>query len=147
MLSNACTYGLRAMVYLAAHRAETPDEGHTPVRKIAEALRIPAPFLSKVFQQLTQAGIVAAVRGPSGGVRCARAPETITLKQIVGAIDGDGLFTSCVLGLPGCGTERPCPVHDRWVVQRRALAQMFDGRTLADAAASVHEGTRRLTDG
>ena len=129
------------MVYLATERADT----YTPVRAIAEALKIPAPFLSKVFQQLTQAGLVAAYRGPSGGVRCARAPETITLRDIVLAIDGNGLFTECVLGLPGCGTERPCPVHEAWAAQRREVEQMFDGHTLAAAAAAVQSDARRLT--
>lgn len=141
MLSNACTYGLRAMVYLAVYRAQ----GYTPVRQIGEALGIPAPFLSKIFQQLTRAGLVTAHRGPNGGVRCTGDPETVTLLQIVVAIDGSGLFTDCVLGLPGCGTERPCPVHDEWAVKRRALRAMFEGRTLADAATSVHDDARRIT--
>jgi DNA-binding IscR family transcriptional regulator len=29
-------------------------------------------------------------------------------------LDGPGLFETCVLGLPGCGTEKPCPLHNRW---------------------------------
>lgn len=130
------------MVYLAVQQRE----GYLPVRQIAEALKISGPFLSKVFQQLVQAGLVESYRGPSGGVRCARPPEEVTLRQIVVAIDGAGLFTECVLGLPGCGTDRPCPVHDEWTVKRADLDRMFGGCTLASAAASVHRGDRRLAD-
>lgn len=128
------------MVYLAAARRS----GFTPVRQIAEALGISAPFLSKVFQQLVQAGLAESYRGPSGGVRVAQPPETIMLLRIVVAIDGEGLFRDCVLGLPGCGHARPCPVHDAWVARRADLQQMFAARTLAEAAASVHDDARRL---
>lgn len=128
------------MVYLAVH----PAPGYTPVREIAQALAISGPFLSKVFQQLVQAGLVESHRGPSGGVRLAHPPKAVTLKQIVVAIDGPELFTECVLGLPGCGHARPCPVHEAWTVNRSELNLMFEASTLEAAAASVRQKDRRL---
>jgi len=128
------------MVYLAVHQAQ----GYTPVREIAQALAISGPFLSKVFQQLVQAGLVESHRGPTGGVRLSHPPKDVTLKQIVVAIDGPELFTECVLGLAGCGQARPCPVHEAWTVKRSELDLMFKACSLEAAAASVRQEDRRL---
>ena len=58
------------------------------VREIAECTEMPAPYLSKVFQRLGDAGIVESKRGYKGGVRLSRTPEEITLLQIDAAIEG-----------------------------------------------------------
>lgn len=141
MLSKGCEYALRASVHLAALR---PD-GYVSIRDIGERLDISFPFLTKVFQKLTQAGIMQSFRGPNGGIRLARAPEEISLLDIVVAVDGPGLFRDCVLGLPGCGEQRPCPMHDRWAVERERLREMFQRQTLADTASGLQNGTFRLS--
>jgi len=54
----------------------------------------------------------------------------LTLADIVRAIDGDELFTQCILGLPGCGEDKPCPIHDQWRTHRSKLKQLFESYTL-----------------
>ncbi|WP_243664718.1 RrF2 family transcriptional regulator [Rhodothermus marinus] len=93
------------MLYLAALN----HDGYVSIREIGERLNISVPFLTKIFQKLTQAGLMQSLRGPSGGVMFARSPEEITLFDVIVAIDGPDLFTECVLGLPGCGEAPPAP--------------------------------------
>ncbi len=50
MLSNACKYAIRSMLYLVLHTDETKKIG---AKKIAEDLDAPQPFLAKLLQQLT----------------------------------------------------------------------------------------------
>ncbi len=140
LLSRACEYGLRASFYLAAQKAD----GYLPIRAIGETLGISVPFLTKVLQQLTQAGLLASSRGPSGGVVLARAAEQVTLHDVVVAIDGPELFTECVLGLPGCGSQLPCPLHANWTVERERLRALFSTTTLADVATRLHGQELRL---
>jgi Rrf2 family protein len=140
MLSSACEYGLRAALHLASLR---PD-GYVPIRQISEELDISFPFLTKVFQQLTQADLMTSMRGPKGGVAFTRPADQITLKEIVLAIDGPGLFKDCVLGLPGCGDQKPCPIHDQWVTERQRLDAMFSGITLIDMAEDIEAFNVRL---
>src|SRR5690554_5278043 len=112
LLSRSCEYGLRASLYLASlnhHR-------HVFIRQIAEALDISGMFLTKIFQQLTAAGIMESLRGPTGGVTFAKPIDDITLRDLIDAIDGPELFEECVLGLPGCGHAKPCPFHKQWTV-------------------------------
>lgn len=140
LLSNACEYGLRASLYVATRA----DEGYVPIRRIAEALSISGPFLTKVFQQLTQAGLMTSYRGPKGGVALAKPADEITLHDLVVAIDGPDLFTECVLGLPGCGDHTPCPLHARWTSERLRLHALFTSTTLAALADDFERFDLRL---
>lgn len=140
MLSSACEYGLRAALYLAS----LDEDGYVPIRRLSEDLDISFPFLTKIFQQLTQAGLLASYRGPKGGVAFTRPTSQITLKEIIVAIDGPELFEGCVLGLPGCGEQKPCPLHAAWAAERDRLEAMFTGTTLAEMADRIDQFDVRL---
>lgn len=140
LLSKSCEYGMRATLYLATLN----KEGYVSIREISEELDISFHFLTKIFQKLTQAGILSSFRGPNGGVALAKPPSEVTLFDIVVAIDGPDLFHECVLGLPGCGNRRPCPMHDSWATERSRLRAMFSQTRLADAATDVARLDLRL---
>ena len=141
LLSRTCEYGVRAMVFLAA---ESPDD-FTSVRAISDELNISFHFLTKIFQQLSRAGLLQSYRGPNGGVRLSRPASEITLKEVVLAIEGPDLFTECVLGLPGCGDRRPCPLHDSWYLVRSEISRMLEGRRLDEIGREVVRGHLRLS--
>ena len=143
LLSKSCEYAIRTMLHVAA----TAPEGYTAVREVSAALGIPYPFLAKIAQALTQAGLLQTLRGPSGDIALARPPAQITLKEVVVAIDGPTLFHACVLGLPGCGDRTPCPLHDAWAPARSRVHAMFAEATLADVAEGIHAHAFRLALG
>lgn len=140
LLSKACEYGLRAALSLT----EGEPSVYVPIREVSERLGIPYHFLAKIVQVLIQHGILESARGPSGGVRLARPATQIALKEIVLAIDGGAIFTECVLGLPGCGTRKPCPFHDQWGPVRDSINNMFEEATLAAMTARIRDGDLRL---
>lgn len=142
LLSRACEYGLRAALYLASLK----ENGYVSIRSISEELDISFPFLTKIFQKLTQAGMLDSFRGPNGGVTFTRPATDITLKEIIVAIDGPELFTECVLGLPGCGEQKPCPLHDRWAQERARIEDMFSNTSLAEMADDIETFDVRLKD-
>lgn len=130
LLSSACEYGLRAVLYVAT----LGEAGYVSIRRISEALAISAPFLTKILQQLTEAGYLTSLRGPKGGVALALEPSKISIRDVVTVIDGDAIFTECVLGLPGCSNEAPCPLHHEWGAERQRIETLFSSTTLADLA-------------
>lgn len=140
LLSKSCEYGLRATLYLATLKRG----GYVSIREISDELDISFHFLTKIFQKLTQDGILVSFRGPNGGVMLARAPDQVTLLDIVLAIDGPELFSACVLGLPGCGDQKPCPLHNRWAVERERLEAMFTRTTVAEMADNIEAFDFRL---
>lgn len=141
ILSKASEYGIRAILYLATQQVD----GYLSIRTIADELDLSFHFLTKIFQKLTQAGLLESLRGPNGGVALARPAAHITLREVYVAIEGPELFESCVLGLPGCGEAKPCPLHDQWVVERTRLDRLFATTTLAELAADYDQFEQRLT--
>lgn len=133
ILSNACEYSLRATIYLAA----LDDDRYVPIREISGKLGISFQFLTKVFQQLTRAGLMTSYRGPTGGVKLTASPAEVSVLDIVLAVDGPGLFRECILGLPGCGARVPCPLHNNWSVERERLRTLFSETSLKDVAEGL----------
>jgi Rrf2 family protein len=142
LLSKSCEYGIRATLYLIS----LEQEHYVSIREISEKLGISFHFLTKIFQKLTQAGLLRSFRGRNGGVELARPANQITLRDLVVAIEGSKLFTECVLGLPGCGnTDRePCPLHASWEVARKQIEAMFAAETLADLSGDINTRGLRL---
>ena len=123
------------MVYLAAQ--SDAKKAFVSTRKIAGDLAISFHFLTKILQLLTQDRLLLSYRGPNGGVSLARSAQEISLLEIVESIDGPDLFTACVLGLSECGTQNPCPLHDRWAERREDLKTFFSQITLAKLAQDL----------
>lgn len=140
LLSKSCEYGMRATLYLASLN----EEGYVSIGTISDELNISFPYLTKIFQQLNKADLLMSHRGPNGGVALTRAPEDITLHEIIVAIDGEELFTDCVLGLPGCGDAEPCPLHESWASERGRLEKLFQNTSLKDMSSRIHDFNVRL---
>ncbi len=126
IFSKKCEYGLQAVLFLAAK-----DPGQIiSADEIAKKLNIPKEFVSKILQNLTESGIVLSKKGKSGGFALAKDPGKIRMIDIVAAIDGLGIFNSCVLGFPKCSPEHPCPLHEKWGALRTNAYNMLTEETL-----------------
>ncbi len=141
LLSKACEYGLRAALYMALEQKEE----YISIRNMSKKLDISYHFLTKILQQLTKAGLMESYKGPNGGVRLAEKSGDIQLFEIVKAIDGDELFTECVLGLPGCGERKPCALHQKWANHREEIKMMLKTTTLQKLAEESRDKDFRLT--
>jgi len=86
-LSAKAEYGCMAIIALALPR---PEAGPVRVREIAQTCSIPERYLVQILLQLKAAGLVHSARGSAGGYRLARAPEQISLGEVLGVIDGPG---------------------------------------------------------
>jgi len=84
-ISSRCEYACRALLELAGSA-----EGNlpTPSVVIAERRHIPEKYLVHILLQLKRAGLVRSMRGSHGGYILAKAPNEISLLDIVEAIDG-----------------------------------------------------------
>ena len=141
IFSKACEYGVRSALFISSRT----DDGFVSIRKIGEELDISHHFLTKVLQDLTKAGLMKSLRGPNGGVALNRSPESIFLFEIVVAIDGHDRFEGCILGLPGCGDQSPCPLHDYWEGVRDGVREKFENVNLDELARRIDEDGLRLS--
>jgi Rrf2 family protein len=140
ILSKSCIYGVQAAIYIAS----LPDNKYVSIQEVAGKLNISFHFLTKVLQILTQAGIMTSYRGPNGGIALAKAAATVSLFDLVSAIDGQDVFTECLLGLPGCGKAAPCPAHEQWTEMRTKLYSICKATLLSDLAQKANQLNVRL---
>jgi Rrf2 family protein len=137
MLSgSAVALATRAALFLALQ----PPDRLAPIREIARSLGLPKPYLAKVIQQLTAAGLVVAQRGPGGGLRLARPSRAISLWDVVRAVEGPADTQICALGLQACGDEHPCPLHARWSRLRAQMHRLLSRTTLQALARTGAAG-------
>lgn len=136
-LSAKAEYACAAMLELAARHGQS-----SPVRikAIAEAQGIDDRFLVQILLQLKTAGLVASVRGASGGYRLARTPDTITLAQIINAIDdrrlapradGEGHRTAVIEVL--CEVWQDIYAQEQRLLERLTLAELLRRTQSKDA--------------
>ncbi len=129
MLSNTSRYAIRALIYLAANHTEKRKIG---IKKIAEDLDIPSPFLGKILQTLVKKKLLSSTKGPNGGFGVNKNTLKANLMDIIKTIDGDDLFDRCLISDKKC-TElkgNPCALHSHYEKIREQVNHMFSGHTI-----------------
>jgi Rrf2 family iron-sulfur cluster assembly transcriptional regulator len=121
--------------------ARKPDRP-VSLTEIAQAQILSVAYLEQLFARLRRAGLVDSARGPGGGYRLTRAPESIAIGEIIEAVDEPITATRCVEGTPGCLSGNRCLTHDLWhelgeqirlFLQHTSLADVVEGRVCGRA--------------
>ncbi|MHB8791766.1 MAG: RrF2 family transcriptional regulator [Thermoleophilia bacterium] len=126
-LTRQADYAMRAVIYLAVNP-------QARIQEIARAQYVPKEYLAKIVQKLAQAGIVNTHRGVGGGISLSRAPEEITLLDVIEAIEGKVALNSCIVRPGECPRETYCAVHVELESIGKSLAEMFANVNFAQLA-------------
>ena len=89
-LTNFTDYSLRVLIYLGLH-----GPGLVSIADIARAYQIKQNHLTKVVHNLARLGYVDSVRGRSGGLRLAKSPADINLREIVRQTEDNFVLVEC----------------------------------------------------
>ncbi|HEY4632844.1 MAG TPA: Rrf2 family transcriptional regulator [Candidatus Limnocylindrales bacterium] len=131
-LTRRGDYAVRAMLALADPVADP----WLSVTRISVTMAIPERFLARVMRDLTGAGLVEARTGRNGGYRLARPATSISLLDVISAVESVDPLRQCVLrGIP-CGSSGRCAVHDTFTEARTALQERLAEATLASITAA-----------
>ena len=112
-------------------------DSQTPVsaREIADTQSIPSKFLEQLFVPLRRAGLVTAIRGAHGGFVLSRDPKTITVLDVVEALEGPLASTVCDGERSAtCGKSDACAAASVWARATDAVRAVFESSTIADLA-------------
>lgn len=107
-LSKKSDYGLIAVKHLAKHRQQHACSAN----EIAEEYGISATLMAKVLQKLARQGLIAAKHGSSGGYQLAKDPAQMSALDVIAAIDGPVLITSCVTNHGTCDATEKCSIRE-----------------------------------
>lgn len=140
-LTKRTEYGLIALIHLADREGEVVS-----AREVGEHYAMPRRLLAEVFKDLHHAGLVESQRGATGGYSLARPAASVTLGEVVAAIEGAPTLTSCEgLGAMrggNCDVQPVCPIRSPLQRIRQGIWGLFQSttlRTLADSSLDPSE--------
>ena len=143
MLSKTSKYAIRAMIYIAKNTKPNEKIG---LKKIAEELDIPSPFLGKILQTLAKRKLLLSTKGPNGGFSVNRNMGDITILKIIEIIDGLDFFNDCLLGLD-CHDhleDGRCPIHDKYEPIKDQLKQFFENQTIDELVEEIEKSENQI---
>jgi Rrf2 family protein len=141
-LSTRGRYGVRLMMDLALHYGEGP----ILLKDIAKRQEISEKYLWQLINPLKTAGLVNSLRGAHGGYILGRAPEAISLKEILLVLEGSLCLVDCVDNPSICERSSSCVCRDVWGEASKSMQIPLDNTTLATIVARKQKGkTNRET--
>ncbi|MBM4410376.1 MAG: Rrf2 family transcriptional regulator [Chloroflexi bacterium] len=123
-------YSVRAVIDLARHYGD----GRRKAREIATVMDIPVRYLPQLLAPLVRRGLLVATAGPEGGYALARDPASISVLEVIEAVEGPLESPRCVLRGGPCDWDETCPLHETWGRARNALAGELGRTTFAELA-------------
>jgi Rrf2 family protein len=121
-------YGLMAIHYIAVHQ----ELGAVSAKRIAEEFRIPPELLAKILQRLAKQGLILSQNGPKGGYVLAERPGSITVGEVVRALEGPISIVSCLEEHSDCPQIERCNLRRPVQKIQAAITQMLDTMSLAE---------------
>ena len=122
-LSKKADYALMAMKHLAIKSDSGPSS--TSAREIAEQYDIPIELMAKVLQRLARSGLLTSHQGTRGGYTLSRSTASISVADIIQAIDGPLTVTACSTDAENCGQYSKCSIRDPlWRIKDRIISAL-----------------------
>lgn len=128
IFSKTCEYAIRAVFYIAHKSALGNKVG---IKEIAAGVDSPELYLAKILQDLSRKGLISSAKGPNGGFYIDGSSLNRPLSDIVEAVDGNGLFFGCALGLKQCSEVNPCPLHEEFKAIRTKIHHLLKNTTIS----------------
>lgn len=99
---------------------------------MAEALHLTPPTVSKILKILSDAGLVSSVRGAEGGYHLARVASSITVADIIAAMEGELAMTECCDNANGCAIDSSCTLRENWKKINKMVQALLGRFTIVD---------------
>lgn len=122
-------FALRVLLYLRVAPGRRAS-----VSEVAEAHRVSRHHLDKVVQRLAGAGLVATTRGRGGGIHLHRDPVSITVGEVMRAMENDFAVVECLGPARYCRVAGVCGARSVFAEALDAYFAVLDAATLEDIA-------------
>ena len=126
-LTTKGRYAVTAMLDLALNYGGDPIN----LADISARQGISLSYLEQLFSRLRKQGLVESARGPGGGYRLARAPDSISIASVIDAVNESVDATRCG-GQKNCQGDDRCLTHDLWEDLSNHISSYLSGITLAE---------------
>jgi len=134
-LTKKADYALIAV----KHLAECGDPNSCSAKDIADAYGIPQAALAKILQKLVKSNLLVSHHGTKGGYELARTAEKISVLEVIKAIDGPLLMTSCGDSNHGCYQSVKCTVREPLRKVNERIQQVLGHLSIAEMREQPQE--------
>jgi len=133
-VSMKTDYALRVLITLVEHYGRAP----IPIRELARRNEVPKRFLEHIMLDLKSQGWVDSKMGKQGGYVLAKAPDKITVGQVIRHFNGVLAPIGCVSvsHYEHCSQESVCRFRRFFLNVRNHAANLMDRTTLR----AMHQG-------
>jgi Rrf2 family protein len=143
-VSKKTDYALRALFTLVEHFGRGP----IPIRELARRNDVPKKFLEQIMLALKERGWVSSLPGLRGGYLLAKAPNKITLGEVVRHFDGIIAPIECVsvTAYKRCSQESVCRFRRVFLDARNYVSALMENSTLDVVAKGAPVSGREVFD-
>ncbi len=127
LLTRDTDYALRAIGFIIKQKKELVS-----VSELVRCLKIPQPFLRKIFQILNKKGILKSVKGRGGGFKLALSPHKIFLLDLLEIFQGPLNINECVFKKRTCPNIKVCSLKRRLDKIQKYVISELKSITLSD---------------
>lgn len=138
-LTDHSDYAVRVLMHLAVEPRPLATTA-----SIAAAYGVSQAHLAKVVRRLRALGLVETVRGRTGGLRLARAPEEVVVGELIRHTEGSLALAECFRAGGRCAIAATCGLHRALRDALDAFLAALDGYTLADLVGPRRNALTRL---
>lgn len=137
MLTKSSKYALRAVLCLAIN---TDEKHKMSPASIAERIDIPQAYLASILKMLSKKGLVSSTKGRNGGFYLTSENKAAPLIDIIENTEGIAGIEACIMGLPTCSNENPCPMHYIYQPFKVKFLKDLNQRSIQDFAKAIKSG-------
>ncbi|MDH4128573.1 MAG: Rrf2 family transcriptional regulator [Spirochaetota bacterium] len=128
-ITRESDYAIRCTLYLVSHADRLATVGDISVNQ-----DIPKAFTAKILQKLVKAGIAKSNKGIKGGFSLNKDPKTITLSNVIEAVQGPIALNICVIDKKACNRSKFCSIHPVWIEIQQELLKKLNSYTVESIA-------------
>jgi Rrf2 family protein len=125
-ITRTTDYGIRVLTHLAM----LPPGTRLTAAELAGESHASVTFVAKILQRLVASRLVVSHRGFEGGFELGREPRTVSMLDIVTALEGPLCLNACLPGGPGCEDTTWCAARGVWARAQAALSSVLAAETL-----------------
>ena len=130
-ITTLAEYGVICALHLARRCSEGPITG----REIAARERLPVDYVEQILLRLRRAAIVKSTRGARGGYSLARAPEDVSVRDVIAASELTTFDLHCnthPVGEERCSASHNCSIRPVWMLLQQKIDDVLEGVKLSD---------------
>jgi Rrf2 family protein len=142
-ITTQAEYGL----ICAIHLARRMDDGPVTGREIATSERLPGDYVEQIMLKLRRAGIVTSTRGAHGGYHLSRAPERITVRDVIAASEHSTFEVHCTshpVEEERCASSHDCSIRPVWMLLQRRIDDVLESVRLSDLLLQESQVRERI---